>query len=89
MSPDCKKGVSFFMEIDKTKPYPVIDPLECKSCSRCVVACPKKCLAIGDKLNERGYKYTIYLGEGCIGCATCFYSCPEPNAIEIHIPPKA
>jgi NAD-dependent dihydropyrimidine dehydrogenase PreA subunit len=30
----------------------------------------------------------VYAGEGCIGCATCFYTCPEPHALEIHIPAK-
>ncbi len=76
------------MEIEKNKPYPLINPLECKSCSRCVVACPKQCLRIGKALNERGYYSAEYTGEGCVGCASCFYSCPEPNAIEIHIPQR-
>jgi NAD-dependent dihydropyrimidine dehydrogenase PreA subunit len=76
------------MEIEKNKPYPLINPLECKSCSRCVVACPKQCLRIGKTLNERGYYSAEYTGEGCVGCASCFYSCPEPNAIEIHIPQR-
>lgn len=76
------------MEIDKTKPYPLINALECKSCGRCVQACPKKCLEIGTVLNERGYKAVTYKGTGCVGCATCFYSCPEPWALEIHIPQK-
>ena len=49
------------MEIDKTKPYPVINELECKSCSRCVVACPRQCLRIGGKLNERGYHAVEYI----------------------------
>ncbi len=77
------------MSIDTTKPYPVINALECKACERCIAACPKQCLKAGDVLNERGYKATVYVGEGCIGCASCFYCCPEPNAIEIHIPQKA
>ena len=76
------------MEIDKTKPYPEINALECKSCSRCVVACPKHCIEIGKDLNARGYHSAVYLGEGCIGCGTCFYCCPEPNAIAVHIPIK-
>ena len=76
------------MDIDKNKPYPIINQLECKSCGRCVGACPKKVLAIGDTLNERGYHAAVYLGEGCIGCANCFYTCPEPHAIKIHIPLK-
>ena len=69
-------------------PRPVITALECKACGRCVAVCPKKCLALGTELNARGYKFVQYSGEGCVGCASCFYACPEPNAIEIHIPIK-
>jgi NAD-dependent dihydropyrimidine dehydrogenase PreA subunit len=60
-----------------------ISALECKACGRCVLSCPVKCLAIGDKLNPRGYRNVVYLGEGCIGCGNCYYSCPEPLAIEV------
>jgi NAD-dependent dihydropyrimidine dehydrogenase PreA subunit len=60
-----------------------INDLECKACGRCVVACPVKVLALGDKLNVRGYKFVAYKGEGCIGCGNCFLSCPEPLAIEV------
>ncbi|MDD2236451.1 MAG: 4Fe-4S dicluster domain-containing protein [Kiritimatiellae bacterium] len=68
------------------KPEPVITIVECKGCGRCVAACPKQVLRMGKELNERGYAYVEYLGEGCIGCANCFYSCPEPHAITIRIP---
>lgn len=73
---------------DESKPHPVIHALECKSCGRCVVACPVKCLAIGDGLNARGYKAAVYQGAGCIGCGNCYYTCPEPNCIEVVIPAK-
>ena len=76
------------MDIDKTKPYPLINSLECKSCGRSVDACPKKVLAIGTVMNPRGYHAAVYVGSGCIGCGTCFYTCPEPHAIEVHIPGK-
>lgn len=66
------------------KIFPVINALECKSCGRCVTACPKNLLSIGTVLNERGYHSAVYCGEGCIGCGNCFYSCPEPNCLEIH-----
>ncbi len=66
------------------KPYPVIHAIECKSCGRCILACPKKVLKMGQKLNERGYTYAVYDGEGCIGCGNCYYTCPEPGAIEVH-----
>ena len=68
--------------------YPVIDPLECKACGRCIAACPKKVIAMGTELNPRGYVFAKYAGAGCIGCLNCFYVCPEPNAIEVHVPVK-
>ncbi|NMA43879.1 MAG: 4Fe-4S dicluster domain-containing protein [Oligosphaeraceae bacterium] len=77
------------MNLERDKAYPLINALECKSCGRCVAACPKKVLRIGDKLNERGYHYVVYAGSGCIGCNNCFYDCPEPNAISVHVPRKA
>jgi len=70
------------------KPYPVIHEIECKSCGRCIGACPKGVLELGAKLNTRGYRFAVYKGEGCTGCSNCFYTCPEPNAIDIHIPGK-
>jgi len=69
-------------------PYPVINPLECKACGRCIVACPKKVLRMGTELNARGYTSAEYVGQGCIGCLNCFYACPEPHTFEIHLPPK-
>jgi len=73
---------------DKDKPYPVINSLECKACERCLEACPVEVLKMGDELNDRGYKYAVYAGDGCIGCGACYYTCPEPLAIEVHIPQK-
>jgi 2-oxoisovalerate ferredoxin oxidoreductase delta subunit len=75
-------------ENNKKEPCPVINIVECKACGRCIVACPKGVLKMSDKLNERGYHYVEFKGEGCIGCSNCFYTCPEPNAIEIKIPDK-
>lgn len=65
-------------------PRPVIDADECKSCGRCIQACPKKCLKLEDRLNRRGVSPVAYVGEGCIGCGICFYNCPEPYAIKIQ-----
>lgn len=72
----------------KKEPYPVLNSIECKACGRCIVACPKGVLSMGHMLNERAYHYVEYTGSGCIGCANCYYTCPEPLAIEIHIPLK-
>ncbi len=69
-------------------PEPLINALECKGCGRCIIACPKQVLRMGQQLNERGYTHVEYLGEGCVGCANCFYSCPEPHAIAVRIPTR-
>jgi len=67
-------------------PHPVIDADECKSCGRCVAACPRNCLRLAERLNKRGVRPVEYVGEGCTGCAMCFYNCPEPYAIMVERP---
>lgn len=60
-----------------------INEIECKSCGRCVTACPVHCLKIGPNANARGYHSVVYTGSGCIGCGNCYYSCPEPLCISV------
>lgn len=74
---------------DKREPYPVINILECKECGRCTLICRKDVLKMSSTLNKRGYHYVEYTGEGCKGCGDCYYTCPEPLAIEVHIPQKS
>lgn len=71
---------------ERSLPRPVIDADECKSCGRCIAACPKQCLRLAERLNSRGVRPAAYTGEGCIGCAICFYNCPEPYAITVEKP---
>lgn len=56
----------------------------CKSCSLCILACPKEVLQIGTKVNEKGYEI-VEMKEGaeCIGCKMCAVMCPEA-AIEVY-----
>ena len=72
---------------DKAKgPIPLIAADECKSCGRCVHACPQKCLRLAQGLNSRGVHPVEYTGAGCVGCEICFYNCPEPYAIIVQKP---
>lgn len=57
--------------------YPTIHKNECKACGRCVLACPFNLLELSEDLNKNGYQYVEYKGEGCTGCANCYYTCPE------------
>ncbi|MCX6650838.1 MAG: 4Fe-4S dicluster domain-containing protein [Methanomassiliicoccales archaeon] len=65
-------------------PHPVFDENECKGCGRCVAACPQKVLRLSGRINRRGYNAVEYIGSGCVGCAICFYNCPEPYAIMVQ-----
>lgn len=56
---------------------------ECKGCERCIGACPRSVLAMGTKLNHMGFPTAHYTGSGCIGCGSCFYTCPEPGAVTV------
>jgi len=68
------------------KTFITINFEECKACGRCVEACPINGLKMSDQLNEHGYHYVEFVTkEDCIGCASCYYTCPEPFAIEVHV----
>jgi 2-oxoglutarate ferredoxin oxidoreductase subunit delta len=55
----------------------------CKSCGYCVKFCPKKVLAIGKRVNSKGYEYVEALDmDSCVACTMCAAMCPEA-AIEI------
>lgn len=73
-------------ESGPVRPRPVIVADECKSCGRCVQACPKKCLRLAERLNRRGVRPAEYVGSGCTGCCVCYYNCPEPYAISVERP---
>lgn len=50
----------------------------CKGCGLCVLACPKKCLLVSEKLNNQGYPTaTLIDEERCNACALCAEMCPD------------
>ena len=62
----------------------VIEPERCKSCSYCVISCPKKLFSLGEAVNSHGYHVAkIDKPEDCVLCMSCSIMCPEA-AIEIY-----
>ena len=56
----------------------------CKACGYCIKFCPKQVLAIGEKVNSKGYEYIEQVNlESCISCAICARRCPD-GAIEVY-----
>ena len=51
----------------------------CKGCEMCVIACPKKIIALAkEKINSKGYHPAELIDESqCIGCAFCATMCPD------------
>ena len=63
----------------KIKGAIVVNTDRCKGCSLCVVACPKKVIALAEKtVNVHGYRYAEAVHpDDCIGCASCGIVCPD------------
>ena len=56
----------------------------CKSCGYCVKFCQRNVLAIGSKVNSKGYEIVEAVNpEECIGCCICARMCPD-GAIEVY-----
>ena len=55
-----------------------IDSDRCKGCGLCALACPKKMIRLGEEMNQFGYFYATWSGDGsCTGCALCGETCPD------------
>ena len=63
----------------RARQRPFLDPAYCKSCLRCVEACPRGCIAPGTRINPETGLVPVELNlETCTGCALCIEACPEP-----------
>ena len=72
------------VEVDLQVPALEVVSHLCKGCGLCIEHCPKDVIEFSGKLNQLGYNYARYVGQGCTGCGICFYACPEPGAIIVY-----
>ena len=70
----------------------VVDPVECKACSKCIAACPKKLIELVPykaecrvecSSHDKGKDVMAVCSVGCIGCGICATMCPDA-ALEIR-----
>ena len=66
----------------KVRPKPFLFPQFCKACGRCIDACPKHCIEIGDEIDPMtGFAPITVDLEVCNGCGLCYSACPEPYGL--------
>ena len=64
--------------------YPVINKEICKGCMRCIIGCPQNAILLSNDINNVGYQCSYYSGNGCNGSKDCYFTCPEPLALEVQ-----
>ena len=71
----------------REKPKPFLLPEFCKGCGRCITACPKHCIAVGNEINPKTGLMPVVLSlDACNGCGLCFDACPEPYGLTPSVP---
>jgi len=56
----------------------------CKRCGLCIEACPKGCIVVSKKINEKSFFPSEQKkGSECTGCGLCAVMCPE-SIIEVY-----
>jgi 2-oxoglutarate ferredoxin oxidoreductase subunit delta len=57
----------------------------CKGCAICVAFCPTQALAMGGRLNKKGYHLPELIDpENCNGCDVCGMHCPDFAIVGIN-----
>ena len=57
----------------------------CKGCAYCVVFCPTEALAMGGRLNKKGYHLPEIVDPSrCNGCDVCGMYCPDFAIVGIN-----
>ncbi|TNF28173.1 MAG: 3-methyl-2-oxobutanoate dehydrogenase subunit VorB [Deltaproteobacteria bacterium] len=66
----------------KDRPKPVLLPELCKGCGRCIEACPKHCITLGEEINQTSGLVPVVIDyDVCNGCGLCISACPEPYGL--------
>ncbi len=66
----------------KTRSKPFLLPQFCKACGRCIDACPKDCIHLGDEIEPASGFTPVELDlEVCNACGLCLSACPEPYGL--------
>ncbi len=66
----------------KERPNPVLLPSLCKGCGRCIEACPKDCITMGDQIDQQSGLIPVVIDyDICNGCGLCITACPEPYGL--------
>jgi pyruvate/2-oxoacid:ferredoxin oxidoreductase alpha subunit/NAD-dependent dihydropyrimidine dehydrogenase PreA subunit len=66
------------------RPKPVLVPELCKGCGRCIEACPKNCITLGDEINQASGLIPVVIDyDVCNGCGLCLSACPEPFGLTL------
>jgi pyruvate/2-oxoacid:ferredoxin oxidoreductase alpha subunit/NAD-dependent dihydropyrimidine dehydrogenase PreA subunit len=66
----------------KERPKPFLLPEYCKGCGRCLDACAKDCITLGDQINSLTGLVPVELDlTNCHACGLCMDACPEPYGL--------
>lgn len=93
----CERACPFdAIHIDESKKIAVVDEDRCKSCGKCVAACPKNVLDMQPitqpvrllcRAAEAGYLVSDNCRVGCIGCEICVNECMfDAITMKNHLP---
>ncbi len=67
---------------NKVRPKPFLFPDFCKACGRCIEACPKDCIQLGNEIDPATGLTPVTIDlEKCNACGLCLTACPEPHGL--------